>query len=94
MITEYNRPSTLESALELLARKTPLTVPSPGGTLLNQKSDTDFAVVDIQALPLTKLSNWMEILCGWEQVLISQESIHHPDAPFYSQRSLQKRNQL
>ena len=37
MITEYHRPSTLESAIELLGRKTPETVPLAGGTLLNQK---------------------------------------------------------
>ena len=80
MITEYNRPSTLESALELLARKTPVTVPLAGGTLLNQKSDADFAVVDIQALPLKTIQldgNTLRLGAG----VNLQELIDHPDVP-------------
>ena len=80
MITEYNRPSTLESALELLARKTPVTVPLAGGTLLNRKTDADFAVVDIQALPLKTIQldgNTLMIGAG----VNLQELIDHPDVP-------------
>jgi putative selenate reductase FAD-binding subunit len=80
MITEYNRPSTLESALELLARKTPVTVQLAGGTLLNQKSDADFAVVDIQALPLKTIQlDGITLRLGAGVNL--QELIDHPDVP-------------
>lgn len=52
MITDYDRPSTLDSALELLERKNPETVPIAGGTQLDRRSDRPFAVVDLQDLPL------------------------------------------
>jgi len=53
MITEYHRPQTPEEALKLLAE--PNTVPIGGGTKLTQKTDGDFAVVDLQALGLDKI---------------------------------------
>jgi probable selenate reductase FAD-binding subunit len=80
MITEYNRPTTLESALELLARKTPVTVPLAGGTLLNRKTDADFAVVDIQVLPLKTIQldgNTLRLGAG----VTLQELIDHPVVP-------------
>lgn len=52
MITEYHRPSTLESALELLQRQDKLMRPLAGGTLLNRKAEDLMGVVDIQDLPL------------------------------------------
>jgi CO/xanthine dehydrogenase FAD-binding subunit len=52
MIIEYHRPSRMETALELLSRKTPPTYPLAGGTLLTKKKNEDFAVVDIQDLML------------------------------------------
>lgn len=52
MITEYHRPSRLDSAVELLSRKSPPTYPLGGGTWLTGKQDEDFAVVDLQDLPL------------------------------------------
>ena len=53
MITEYYRPQTLEEALKLLA--CPDTRPLGGGTVLTQKSEASFAVVDLQALGLDKI---------------------------------------
>ena len=53
MISEYHRPSSLEEALKLLSQ--PNTHPLGGGTVLTQKSDESFAVVDLQALGLDKL---------------------------------------
>ena len=53
MITTYHRPTTLEEALTLLAR--PEARPLGGGTVLTQKSDESFAVVDLQALGLDKI---------------------------------------
>ena len=52
MIVEYHRPQKIEDALKLLGRKDPLTVPLGGGTLLNQPSDRQVAVVDLQSLGL------------------------------------------
>jgi CO/xanthine dehydrogenase FAD-binding subunit len=52
MIIEYNRPQTLEDALDLLARRDPLTLPLGGGSALNKPSSEQIAVVDLQALGL------------------------------------------
>jgi len=57
MIVEYNRPDNIESALELLSRKVPLTLPLGGGTVLNQQTLDNFAVVDLQSLGLNKIIN-------------------------------------
>jgi CO/xanthine dehydrogenase FAD-binding subunit len=48
MIIEYHRPKTLDEAIKLLERETPVTVPMGGGTVLNAPSDDMFAVVDLQ----------------------------------------------
>ena len=55
MIIEYHRPETLESALALLARSTPETVPLGGGSAINRPSPAELAVVDLQALGLDSL---------------------------------------
>ena len=55
MIKEYYRPETIEEALELLARETPLTRPMAGGTELNSPSNDQFDVVDLQSLGLDKI---------------------------------------
>lgn len=52
MIIEYHRPSTIETALDLLARTSPPTYPLAGGTVLSKRKDGDFAVVDIQDLQI------------------------------------------
>ena len=52
MIVEYHRPENIEDVLNLLARKEPVTVPLGGGSVLNQPSDSEVAVVDLQALGL------------------------------------------
>jgi CO/xanthine dehydrogenase FAD-binding subunit len=53
MITQYFRPKTLEEALQLLSRAD--TRPLGGGTLLTQRSDESFSVVDLQALGFNKI---------------------------------------
>jgi CO/xanthine dehydrogenase FAD-binding subunit len=53
MITQYYRPQTLEEALQLLSRSD--TRPLGGGTLLTQRSEESFSVVDLQALGLDHL---------------------------------------
>jgi CO/xanthine dehydrogenase FAD-binding subunit len=50
MIVEYHRPPTLDLALQLLSRQSPVTVPMGGGTILNQPSPVPIAVVDLQEL--------------------------------------------
>jgi CO/xanthine dehydrogenase FAD-binding subunit len=57
MIIEYNRPETLEEAVDLLARKQPATVPMGGGTALNRYSLQPLAVVDLQSLPLDSVQH-------------------------------------
>ncbi|MCB9136188.1 MAG: FAD binding domain-containing protein [Anaerolineales bacterium] len=52
MIIEYHRPQTLEETLTLITRPAPLTLPLGGGTVLNAPHSEDFAVADLQALPL------------------------------------------
>jgi len=52
MILEYHRPETMKEALTLLMRETPRTYPLGGGTVLNAPSESEYAVVDLQALKL------------------------------------------
>ncbi len=89
MIKEYHRPSTLESAIELLSRKTPVTVPLAGGTLLNKKTDQSFAVVDIQDLSLKGISYDGSIL-KLGAALTLQEVIDHTEAPTILKKACQK----
>ncbi|MFC1996375.1 FAD binding domain-containing protein [Chloroflexota bacterium] len=55
MILEYHKPDNLSKTLELLARRTPMTVPMGGGTVLNQPSSKPVAVVDLQSLDLNTI---------------------------------------
>nr|RPI80467.1 MAG: hypothetical protein EHM41_22680 [Chloroflexota bacterium] len=52
MIEEYNRPETLEEALKLLTRETPVTVPLAGGSAIKRLVGGTVAVVDLQSLGL------------------------------------------
>lgn len=56
MINEYNRPETLEEALDLLNRKDPPTVVLGGGLYINEVIKEPIAVVDVQSLGLTGIS--------------------------------------
>lgn len=53
MITDYLRPQSFEQAIDLLSN--PDFYPLGGGTLLTQKSDDSFSVVDLQELGLNKI---------------------------------------
>lgn len=55
MIVAYHRPTTLQEALDLLARSEPVTVPLGGGTMLSRPGAGKFAVVDLQALGLNQI---------------------------------------
>ena len=56
-VMEYHRPADLASALALLARKTPLTIPLGGGTALRRLTDEPAAVVDLQDLALNQIEH-------------------------------------
>lgn len=55
MIIEYHRPTSIEEALQLLAREEPRTVPLAGGSVLNQPASEKVAAVDLQDLGLNRL---------------------------------------
>ena len=56
MIIEYHRPENLEQAKRLLNRKSPITVPMGGGTVISRYNEKPVAVVDLQALGLNKIT--------------------------------------
>jgi CO/xanthine dehydrogenase FAD-binding subunit len=56
MITSYHRPTTLDEALRLLSRPTPVTVPLGGGTVLSHQRGESIEVVDLQALALNEIT--------------------------------------
>jgi CO/xanthine dehydrogenase FAD-binding subunit len=62
MIVEYHRPETLQSALELLSRKDPHTVPLGGGTHLSHYRGDPIAVVDLRKLDLGKIERVGSVL--------------------------------
>jgi putative selenate reductase FAD-binding subunit len=56
MITAYHRPQSLNEALRLISRSSPLTLPLGGGTVLSHYRGDDIEVVDLQALGLNRIS--------------------------------------
>ena len=62
MHLEYHRPQTLDEAIQLLSRETPLTLPLAGGAFLNAQQrpatlpQEPVAVVDLQTLGLDALT--------------------------------------
>lgn len=65
MIVEYHRPDTVEQALELLARKEPLTLPFGGGTVLTRQANQSHqpvAIVDLQRLPVRDIRREGQLL--------------------------------
>ena len=80
MIIEYHRPQKIEEALELLARKEPLTLPLGGGTFLTQHAPQDCAVVDLQALHLDYVkTEGNQLVIG--STLSLQLLLEYPDTP-------------
>jgi CO/xanthine dehydrogenase FAD-binding subunit len=62
MIVEYHRPENLQSALELLSRRNPRTVPLGGGTYLSHYQGEPIAVVDLGKLDLGRIERSGNIL--------------------------------
>jgi len=79
MILEYHRPESLDEAMALLSRKSPITVPLGGGTVLSQAHTDEVAVVDLQALGLNEfkvVGNGYEVGAACTlQALFEQPSI-------------------
>lgn len=64
MIVEYHRPKTTKEAIHLLERSNPPTWPLAGGTVINQPSKSEYAVVDLQLLGLDQIEkkgNYLQI---------------------------------
>ncbi|HEY2981145.1 MAG TPA: FAD binding domain-containing protein [Anaerolineales bacterium] len=55
MISAYHRPGSLDEAIQLLARRAPVTYPLGGGTVLTQPRPDSVEVVDLQALGLNRI---------------------------------------
>lgn len=80
MITAYHRPESLDEAVRLVARKTPLTYPLGGGTLLSHGSLDEIEVVDLQALGLNRLEKAGNLLkMGATSAL--QQILEHKECP-------------
>jgi hypothetical protein len=56
MIIEYQRPKTIEEAVQLLSRDRPRSKPLGGGAFLSQNNGEEIAVVDIQSLELNQIA--------------------------------------
>ncbi len=56
MISEYHRPETLEAALALLSRTTPMSIPLAGGTAIDRTGSQGLALIDLQSLGLDTIS--------------------------------------
>jgi len=86
VITQYHRPKTLAEALTLIAQ--PKTYPLGGGIKLNQFSNDEYAVVDLQALGMNlveKKGNALEI--GATATL--QDLLDAPDMPKSLKKAIQ-----
>ncbi len=80
MIIEYQRPTNIPEALELLAREQPITYPLGGGTVLNQARSEAFAVVDLQALNLNGIQlHGNQVRIGATTTL--QDILEYPGVP-------------
>ena len=86
MITQYHRPKSLTEALALISQ--PKTYPLGGGIKLNQFSNEEYAVVDLQTLDLSttaKKGNLLEI--GATATL--QDLLIYPDTPDALKKAIQ-----
>ena len=87
-ILEYHRPQTIDEALELLARPTPVTLPLAGGSALNRPSAEPFAAVDLQALGLNTVERRGNILV-LGATLTLQALLDLPDLPPALQKAIE-----
>ncbi len=86
MITQYHRPKTLTEALTLIAQ--PQTYPLGGGIKLNQFTNEEYAVVDLQALEISAITakgNALEI--GATATL--QDLLDSPETPDALKKAIQ-----
>ena len=55
MITAYHRPRSVDEAIRLIARSSPVTLPLGGGSVLSHYRGEEIEVVDLQALGLNRV---------------------------------------
>ncbi len=93
MIIEYHRPETVEDALNLLGRSTPITVPMGGGTTLSQPSRKNIAVVDLINLGLNYINiNDDQISIGATTTL--QQIYENKEIPSYFRDGVKRETNL
>ncbi len=80
MITTYHRPSSLDEALALLSRPTPVTLPLGGGTALSHYRGQDIEVVDLQSLGMNRISEHGNVLQVGAMVTL-QQLLEMPSCP-------------
>ena len=89
MILEYHRPKSVESALKLLKRDAPTTMPLGGGTYLNSPMSETVAVVDLQELGLDEIEKEGNTLRIGARVTL-QTLVEREDIPLALQAAIRK----
>jgi CO/xanthine dehydrogenase FAD-binding subunit len=82
MITAYHRPQTIDEALRLISRPSPVTLPLGGGSVLSHQRGEEIEVVDLQALGLNHISRSGNALTVGATVTLQQllEAVESPQA--------------
>jgi CO/xanthine dehydrogenase FAD-binding subunit len=80
MIIEYHRPENLKQTLALLERKTPITIPLAGGTVISRLRENPVAVVDLQSLGLSGIF-LAQYSCKIGAMTRLQDLVENPDLP-------------
>jgi CO/xanthine dehydrogenase FAD-binding subunit len=82
MITAYHRPRSIDEALRLIGRSSPVTLPLGGGSVLSHQRGEDIEVVDLQGLGLNRTSRSGNTLAIGATVTLQQllESMEIPKA--------------
>jgi len=80
VITSYYRPTSLDEALRLLSRPSPVTLPLGGGTLLSHHRGGDIEVVDLQALGMNAIRERGNLLEVGATVTL-QQLLEMPSCP-------------
>lgn len=93
MITEYHRPENLDQAKKLLSRKTPVTIPLGGGTLISRKTDKPVAVVDLQALGLDRIE-FEQYKCQIGAMVRLQDLVENMDLPEGLRRAARRESNI
>jgi CO/xanthine dehydrogenase FAD-binding subunit len=80
MITAYHRPRSIDEALRLIVRASPVTLPLGGGSVLSHHRGEKIEVVDLQALGLNRISRSGNTLTIGAAVTL-QQLLESPEIP-------------